>query len=88
MPSLLSYRLVVPDWPLALTFITKEMLKRGFISNDRIYANFSHSPFLIKRFKIAITEVFNELSNKITTKTLLNSVPDGVKTMGFDKVRK
>jgi glutamate-1-semialdehyde 2,1-aminomutase len=88
MPSLLSYRLEVPDWPLALTFIIQEMLKRGFVTNDRIYANFSHNPLAVKKFKINITDVFNELSNQISSKTLRKSVPNGVKTMGFNKITK
>ena len=42
-PSLLSYRLNVPNWPLALTFIIITMLKKGILSNDRIYANYCHT---------------------------------------------
>ena len=88
MPSLLSYRLNVPNWPLALTFIIISMLKRGILSNDRIYSNFSHSPKHIRKFKLAINQTFKELSKKIKDKNLKDSVPLGVKKMGFNKVYK
>ena len=88
MPSLISYQLDVPDWPMALTFISKQMLKKGFIFNDRIYANLAHKPFIIKKFKNAINDVFIDLSNKISSATLKESLPEGVKTMGFNKVVK
>ncbi|WP_440647139.1 aminotransferase class III-fold pyridoxal phosphate-dependent enzyme [Candidatus Pelagibacter sp. HIMB1521] len=88
MPSLLSYRLNVPNWPLALTYIIISMLKKGILSNDRIYSNFSHSPKHIRKFKLAINQTFKELSKKIKDKNLKDSVPLGVKKMGFDKVLK
>ena len=87
-PSLLSYRLNVPNWPLALTFIIITMLKKGILSNDRIYANYCHTAKAKKKFKIAINETFDELSKKINNRTLKKAVPLGVKKMGFNKVFK
>jgi glutamate-1-semialdehyde aminotransferase len=87
-PSLLSYRLNVPNWPLALTFIIITMLKKGILTNDRIYANYCHTEKAKKSFKIAINETFEELSKKINNRTLKKAVPLGVKKMGFDKVFK
>jgi glutamate-1-semialdehyde 2,1-aminomutase len=87
-PSLLSYRLNVPNWPLALTFIIIAMLKKGILSNDRIYANYCHTPIAIKKFEIAINKTFKELSKKIDNGKLKEAVPMGVKKMGFNKVIK
>ena len=87
-PSLLTYSLNVPDWPLALTFIIISMLKKGILSNDRIYSNFCHTPKAKQKFKIAINETFEELSKKINSGKLKEAVPLGIKKTGFNKVYK
>jgi glutamate-1-semialdehyde aminotransferase len=87
-PSLLSYSLNVPNWPLALTFIIITMLKKGILSNDRIYANYCHTAKAKKKFEIAINETFKDLSKKINNRKLKEAVPLGVKKMGFNKVLK
>jgi glutamate-1-semialdehyde aminotransferase len=86
--SLLSYSLNVPNWPLALTFIIITMLKKGILSNDRIYANYCHTAIAKKKFKIAINETFEELSKKINSGKLKEAVPLGIKKTGFNKVYK
>lgn len=87
-PSLISYRLNVPDWPLSLTFIISRMLEKGILSNDRIYANFSHSKKDIKKFEHALNETFYDLNRKINKGNLGQAISYGVKKMGFNKVFK
>ena len=88
VPSLLSYKLNVPNWPLSLTFIISSMLKKGILSNDRIYSNFSHTSKAINKFDKALNETFYDLSKKIKKNKLEASVPFGIKKMGFNKVVK
>ena len=88
VPSLLSYKLNVPNWPLSLTFIIASMLKKGILSNDRIYSNFCHTPKAIKKFDQALNETFYDLNKKIHNDNLQNAVPFGIKKMGFNKVLK
>jgi len=88
VPSLLSYKLNVPNWPLSLTYIISSMLKKGILSNDRIYSNFSHTSKAINKFDKALNETFYDLSKKIKKNKLEASVPFGIKKMGFNKVVK
>ena len=64
------------------------MLKKGILSNDRIYANYCHTVKAKKKFETAINETFKDLSKKIYNKKLKEAVPLGVKKMGFNKVLK
>jgi glutamate-1-semialdehyde aminotransferase len=88
MPSLLSYRLNVPDWPLSLTFIISSMLKKGILFNDRIYSNFSHTKNVIKKFDYALNQTFKDLNKKIAKGNLKKAVKYGVKKMGINKIVK
>jgi glutamate-1-semialdehyde 2,1-aminomutase len=54
----LSYSLDVKDWQASLTLITQEMLKRGILIADRVYANVYHSEGLLERLSASISDVF------------------------------
>ena len=84
--TLLTYRLVVPDWPAALTFIIRSMLSRNILSNDRVYANLAHDLQSLQSFERALNEVFHELRKVIQEGTLLDNIQFRVKDMGLSKV--
>jgi glutamate-1-semialdehyde 2,1-aminomutase len=85
MPSLLSYQLKVPDWPMALTYIIQEMLARGYLASDRVYANLAHTDNLIHGFKNSMCDVFKDLSSHVDENCLENKLLHSVKDMGFNK---
>ena len=86
--SLLSYKLDVQNWPLSLTFIIKSMLKKGFLFNDRVYANIAHTPIKLKKFENAVSLTFLELKKLISSNKLKRELPNGAKDMGFNKIYK
>ena len=46
------------------TFITKEMLKRGFLTSNSIYLSLAHTDNLIKKYLKNLSEVITLLSKK------------------------
>jgi len=87
MPSLLTFRLDVDDWPAVLTFYIQEMLKLGFLASDRVYANMAHTPEKLNEFSKATNLVFSEISNAIQDKSLRSKLDGPVKQMGISKVK-
>jgi len=52
------------------SFITLEMLKRGFLATNSVYVSIAHSPKLIKKYIKNFEEVIKILKEKIDSKTL------------------
>lgn len=88
MPSLISFKLHVPDWPAALTFIIQEMLEKGFLANDRVYANLAHTEEIMKLFSESLEQVFTALAGHLKKDNLSNVLKGRVKDMGFNKTVK
>ena len=59
------------------TFITKEMLKKGYLASNMIYLSIQHDKKAIDKYTIALSDVFKKLSNikknKKSYQALLNS---------------
>lgn len=86
MPSLLTFKLDVDDWPASLTFYIQEMLKKGFLASDRVYANMAHTPEKLEKFSNATKDVFLDLHNAIHTNSLYERLDGPIKQMGISKV--
>lgn len=86
MPSLLTFKLGVDDWPAALTFYIQEMLKKGFLASDRVYANIAHTQDKLDEFASATQSVFSNLSVAIKNNSLRDKLDGPVKQMGISKV--
>ena len=86
MPSLLTFKLDVDDWPASLTFYIQEMLKKGFLASDRVYANMAHTPEKLQKFSNATKDVFSDLYNAIHTNSLYQMLDGPIKQMGISKV--
>jgi len=86
IPSLISFKLDVDNWPEVLTLYTQKMLDRGFLSSDRCYPNLAHTSEFVDSFLDAVFDVFSELSISIINNTVKKEIRGGVKIMGFKKV--
>ena len=58
---LTSFQLNVREWQTSLTFYTQEMLARGFLASDRVYANLAHDERSLKLFGEAVNIVFKKI---------------------------
>ncbi len=75
IPSLSTYKF--KDNNLVLqTYVTQEMLKKGFLASDRFYASISHDDKSINLYLEALNEVFSKINtiikNEIDIRTLLD----------------
>ena len=75
IPSLSTYRFNENNLILQ-TYVTQEMLKKGFLASDKFYACISHDNYSISLYLNALNEVFNSIDknnkNGIEILTLLN----------------
>ena len=71
IPQLLQFKINSPRWAEFSTYIVQEMLKRGFLASDRVYANYSHSNEDIDAYLDGIGQIFQEISSAIKTEQAL-----------------
>ena len=62
MPQLLQFKILHSRWNELSTYLVQEMLKRGFLASDRVYANYAHSDDDIGEYLTNMTEIFNEIA--------------------------
>lgn len=60
LPALSFFGLNSPDWLKYKTFITQEMLKRGFLASNSVYVCTAHTPEILDNY-------FKELNNLFAT---------------------
>ena len=73
IPSLSSYKFNSNN-DLYQTFITQEMLKRGFLASNRFYASISHDDEKIELYLANLNEVFFELKQNIDDGIAIESI--------------
>ena len=65
------------------TFVTQEMLKRGYLASNAFYTSFAHSPEIIEEYLENIGEVFKEISR---TEKVEDKLLGGVCQSGFGRL--
>ncbi len=88
LPSLLSFKLVVPDWPAVLTYYIQEMLERGFLASDRVYANLAHTDDKLHLFSVSCADIFKNISRLVELGEIHKHLKGPVKQMGIARVQK
>ena len=86
IPSLSTYKF--KDNNLVLqTYVTQEMLKKGFLASDKFYASISHDDESIKLYLEALNEVFNSIDKNIKNEIEINTLLAGpVRHSGFKRL--
>ena len=51
-----------PDALAAKTLFTQEMLKRGFLASNSLYASYAHTPAILKKYESAVGAVFGYIA--------------------------
>ena len=69
------------------TFVTQEMLKRGYLASNSFYTSTAHSPEIIKKYLGEIGEVFMEIAKLMDSGVSVESrLPGGVCQSGFGRL--
>ena len=69
------------------TFVTQEMLKRGYLASNSFYTSNAHSPEIIAKYLDEIGEVFAEIAGLMKAGIKVESrLPGGVCQSGFGRL--
>ncbi len=65
LDALAMFRFIDERHNLFKTFITQEMLKRGFLAGTSFYVSTAHSPIAVDDYMDALSSVFGDISRKM-----------------------
>ena len=86
IPSLSSYNFEENDLEIQ-TYITQEMLKKGFLASNRFYACISHTKEIQKIYFTALDEVMHSLCKmKFDKNQIINNLDGPVRQSGFKRL--
>ena len=86
IPSLSSYRFNNNNLILQ-TYVTQEMLKKGFLSSDKFYASIAHDNNSIDLYLNAFDEVFKKIRYNIDNKIEISTLLEGpIRHSGFNRL--
>ena len=68
------------------TFVTQEMLKRGFIAGNALYASIEHTDQILDQYFSNLHSVFHEISKSGSTDELNKQLDDGPAQSGFQRL--
>ena len=85
--ALASFKILEKNWPSILTFFIQEMLlKHSIIAGASCYANYMHTPQLLKKYDLAVSDVLSKISKFNTEGRLEKHLLGPVKQMGFNRL--
>ena len=86
VPSIGTYSIEGFD-PIAVkTFVTQEMLKRGFIAGNALYASIEHTDDVLEQYRLNMLEVFRTISLTDGTEDLMTKLDGGPAQSGFQRL--
>ena len=86
VPSIGTYSIEGFDPIVAKTYVTQEMLKRGFIAGNALYASIEHTDEILDRYRSNMLEVFRSISNSGGTDELKGRLDNGPAQSGFQRL--
>lgn len=86
VPSLATYLIDGFDPIVTKTFVTQEMLKRGFIAGNSLYASIEHTDEILERYGSNMLEVFKLISKSDGTEELQKLLDNGPAQSGFQRL--
>ena len=86
LPSLSTFVIDEFDSLLTKTFVTQEMLKRGFIAGNAFYASISHTQEVLTSYEENLYSVFCELSKFGNDEELSHHLDAGPAQSGFKRL--
>ena len=86
IPSIGTYSIDGFDPIVAKTFVTQEMLKRGFIAGNALYASIEHTDEILDQYRGQMLEVFRMISSTDGTEDLTTRLDGGPAQSGFQRL--
>lgn len=86
IPAISTYSIAGFDSLVTKTFITQEMLKKGFIAGNSLYASVCHTDEILERYAEALDGVFADIQEVGTTEALVARLDSGVSQSGFQRL--
>ena len=86
LPSLATFQVEGFDQLLVKTFITQEMLSRGFIAGTALYASLAHTDDVLDAYFESFDEVIADLSTLNGNDDLSAWLPNGPSQSGFQRL--
>jgi len=85
-PAISSFYFESMDNLLYKTFITQEMLKKGYLASNMFYASIAHKPKILDRYFEDFSATVQSLSIAVSEKNLLNKIEGRVCRSGFGRL--
>ena len=63
LPSIKYFEIISKDWIKYKTFISQEMLKKGFLASNAVYVSISHTDKIIRNYLNSIESIFKIIAN-------------------------
>jgi replicative DNA helicase len=86
VPSIGTYSIDGFDPIVAKTYVTQEMLKRGFIAGNALYASIEHTDEVLEQYQSNMLQVFRQISECANTNELLKRLDSGPAQSGFQRL--
>ncbi len=85
LPALANFTLTGRDALTIKTFVTAQMLERGYLAGPNLYASIAHTPQILDDYYAAIQPVFEQIASHDDNE-LLESLPHGTAQSGFRRL--
>lgn len=84
---LATFRIEGSEWPVLLTFIIQEMLKKNILASDRFYANYCHSDSNLETYFTSLDDIFYKIAlEQGKGNSLVGLLQGPIKHMGFARL--
>lgn len=86
VPSLSTFRIEGCDPLITKTFITQEMLKKGFIAGTALYSSLAHEPSVLDQYQTELEKVFAQIAMCNSAEQILERLEGGPSQTGFQRL--
>ena len=73
-PATINFKLNYKDWLKYKTFITQEMLKKGFLSGSSIFVCINHNDKILKKYFFELNKIFAIIFKCLNDKNLIDQL--------------
>lgn len=85
IPALSTFRIDGFDNQVVKTFLTREMLDRGYLATSAFYASIAHSPEILHAYIGELGGVFRKIAS-LGPDALVSALPSGPASTGFSRL--
>ena len=85
-PAISSFYFESLDNLLYKTYITQEMLKKGYLASNMFYASTAHEPKILDKYFEDFSKTINELENAVEKNVLLDKIDGRICKSGFGRL--